>query len=428
MNLSIPVPSLGLIVALSLFQPLAMAVDHPAYPIIDTRARPDRSAGDRDLKQFQTRQLALYRERIAARESLYNTYDPVIGESLTGLGKIQEKLGQYGEALDSYRRAMHIERVNNGIYSLSQEPMLRGMVSIHETLEDFDSAAQAYDRLQNLYVRNYGEDSPKLISLLKEKSDWHINAYARNPDRGSLHHLGNAYRLMVRALNLASAETPAGQVTVLPLWHSLAVANFLLADYGRRHPVGERQGFSFATTSADTVQADPLSQDEVLVLNSYRGGRQALEQIVVHRFDDPGSSARQRAAALADLGDWHLLFGRYHSASEIYREAWKVAANDDTLKTLFDRPVIIPPGGRASGQESAGPASPGDNPAVVARLAVDNRGRPRDIEIVETLPEENESLSSVGYQILKSARFRPRLQEGEMVASGEFTYRLEVTP
>lgn len=457
MRVKTPFSALGLLLGLSLFTIVAAAGDRAGLRV-ETETRPDRLTGPSrgDLEQFQFRQLKLYRQKIAAQESLSNTYDPAISESLTGMGKIQEKLGQYAEAVNSYRRAMHIQRVNNGIYSLSQEPMLRGLMTTYEAMDDVDSADLAYDQLQKLYARNYASNSPQLVALLKEKSDWHLNAYSQHPDKDGLRHLGDAYRLMVKALNAASADTPAGRVTVLPLWRNLAVANFLLADHGRRHPVGEREGFSFTTnTSSQSLQADPLSQDEVLVLNSYRGGRLALENIVLYQLDDPDSTLEERSSALADLGDWHLMFGRYQSAAQVYREAWNVAAGDTALREkLFHRPTAIPLGGHVFGIPEAvleapaaeriapvadriAPAAapeethsgyPPMNPFVVATLSINSRGVARDIEIVETYPEGDEALQTAGYRALKQTRFRPRLADGEMVTSDKLTYRLEVAP
>ena len=373
-------------------------------------------------QQNQRQMLQVYRQQIAVQEAALDTYDPHLGESLYGLGSVQQRLGMHEEALQSFRRAMHIQRVNNGIYSLSQEPMLRGMISSYEALDDLENADAFFEHVFRLYNRNYDRDSPEMIAMLKEKSDWHLRAYSRNPDRKSLHHLGRAYRLMVEALNAVSADTPVGNVTLLPLWRNLALANFLLADHGRRHPVGQKEGISF--TSMDRTMVDPLSQDEVLVVNSYRSGVVALENIFRFHSMNPDSTIVQQAAALADLADWHLMFGRYSSAGKVYKDAWNMLADDqDARQQLFGRPRIIPI--KDDSPESLEPSN--ENPYVVAHLSITPQGTPRKIDIMETFPDNDEILRKAGYKVLKSARFRPQLAEGEMVAS-DIDYRLEIAP
>ncbi|MFA5679075.1 MAG: hypothetical protein WC953_11835 [Pseudomonas sp.] len=374
------------------------------------------------LEQNQRQMLKVYHQQIAVQEAAFDTYDLHLSESLNGLGNVQQQLGMHEEALQSFRRAMHIQRVNNGIYSLSQEPMLRGMMSAYEAMRDLDSADESFERIFGLYTRNYDRHSPEMIGMLKEKSDWHLRAYSRNPDRKSLHHLGNAYRLMVEALNTVSAETPVGNVTLLPLWRNLALANFLLADHGRRHPVGQKEGISF--TTMDRTMVDPLSQDEVLVVNSYRSGVVALENIFRYHALNPDATLEQKAAALADLADWHLMFGRYSSAGKVYREAWNLLGEDqEARRQLFGKPRIIP-----VSEESVGdPVQDSKNPYVVAHLSITSQGTPRNIDIVETFPDNDEIVKKAGYKVLRSARFRPRLADGEMVAS-DIDYRLEIAP
>lgn len=375
-----------------------------------------------DPKKIQRKMLREYQNKIAEQETNFETYDLNLSESLNGLGIVQQQLGMHDEAIASFQRAMHIQRVNNGIYSLSQEPMLRGMIASYEASNDLASADTSFEQLYRLYARNHSVGSPELVALLKEKSDWHIKAYARNPERKGLHHLGSAYRLMVQALNVLSADTEAGQITLLPLWRNLAVANFLLADHGRRYPVGQKEGITF--TASESMRADPLSQDEVLVVNSYRSGVVALEKIALYHFENPESDPGSKASALANLGDWHLMFGRYHSAATAYQEAWDIVAEDAAAREkLFGQPRLIPLPGRDAETEPSG-----DHPHVVADFSVTAQGNPRAIKILETFPENDEAVKRAGYRKLKSSWFRPQLMEGKMVASKAISYRLEVSP
>jgi TonB family protein len=403
----------------------------------ETTVSPEQESAESDLTALEIektvalyrQQLTIYRDQIAAQESLFSTYDPAIGESLTGLASVQLKLGQYQAAIRSYRRAMHIERVNNGIYSLSQEPMIRGLASAYESLEDLESANLNYEQLRYIYARHYQNNSPELVALLNEQSEWHISAYAREPDRQNLYLLGNAYRLMMHALNMASVDSPAGRVTILPLWRNLAVANFLLAEHGRRYSLldDDRPQFSALARTEPVTLVERLSEDELLVKNSYQSGLVALEAIARYHADNPDSSVVERTEALAELGDWQLSFGKYSSAADAYSQAWQAAEADPSLReALFGEPRLISPPNQDGDPPERSEAD--DIPFVVASFDVSSRGKPRDIEITESHPTESESLQKTAYKTLKKARFRPRLVEGEMVESTDFRYRLELSP
>src|SRR5690606_9626898 len=60
--------------------------------------------------------LAAYLQQIDAQQTLNGNYDSGVSESLTGMARLLEANGDHDNALAAYQQAMHIQRVNNGIY------------------------------------------------------------------------------------------------------------------------------------------------------------------------------------------------------------------------------------------------------------------------------------------------------------------------
>ncbi|MAT50655.1 MAG: hypothetical protein CMK32_05675 [Porticoccaceae bacterium] len=396
----------------------------------------------------QNRQLlALYQQQIQAQENLASTYDPALGETLTGMARVLQRTGNHKAALDAYQRALHIARVNDGIYSLSQEPMLRGMIDSFQAQGEVPSIAENYDQLYWLYTKSFGEDDPRLVPLLDEISEWHLTAYSQNPDKQGLYHLVKSHKLVAGAIEALSARLGNGTLTVLPLLHNLVLTNYYLADHQRRYPVARRQGFSFQT--ANSVMAEPLTQDEILVVNSYDNGKRAHEWIISSLYHNPDTRPAELASAMADLGDWYLLFGRTASARKVYAQAWQLAATDPdgatTPQALFGSPRLIPlQSGVLNGaaDEFTGlDQSALKTDAAVARLTITDRGEVKSVVleapadpgspdagtgVVEDRQDDN-ALDTVT-AALKQARFRPRLADGEMVATEDFAFNLTLAP
>lgn len=371
--------------------------------------------------------LASYQHHIDAQQTLHGTYDPSVGESLAAMARLLQLQGNHDAALLAYQRAMHIQRVNNGIYSLAQEPMLRGMIDSYQARHDILSVGQHLDHLHWLYAKTFGQDDPRTLPLVMEISEWHLQAYDQNPSRKGLYHLVRAHKLVASAIDLVNHQVEGGTLTVLPLLHKLVVTNFYLANHQRRYPVGSSEGFSFRTSTSN--MAEPLSQEEILVINSYQNGRRAQEQIVATVFNNPDATSSDRIQALAELGDWYLLFGRVTAAQEAYRKAWQVALTDPDmnadLNTVFGDPRIISLQSSSLPRRNRTAADADDNtPRVIARLTVNARGEVKEADIVEPDSARDPSANEELTRELKKLRFRPRIVNGEMVASNDVPFTL----
>lgn len=371
-----------------------------------------------------------YQEWIDQHQALNGTYDPLLAESLSAMGELLQRLGDHEAAIEAFQRARHIRRVNDGIYSVSQEPMLRGMIESHLALGDVDAVSDHFDQLLWLYGRGYGADDPRLLPLVNEISDWHLQAYTRNPNRKAMRHLVRAHELVANTINRLSHPVPGGNLMVLPLLNNLVITNYYLADHLRRYPVGSGDGFSMRASVGGMPEA--LTQEEQLAVNSYQNGRRAQESIVAALMEDPAASTLDRVEALAALGDWYLLFGRTNSAQQAYRQAWEMAAADPEvsprLTELFGSPQLLAL--QSTGVKVVAPPEAKDDELVQvhSRLTIGTRGDVRNTEIVAIEPDDNTDLTNAATRELRKLRFRPRLIDGTMSRSEGVEYTLALRP
>ncbi|MCZ6827985.1 MAG: hypothetical protein O7F73_00060, partial [Gammaproteobacteria bacterium] len=73
--------------------------------------------------------LARYLETIEAAEDSGGAYSADLAEPLAGMGHAYQAEDKHPQAMDFFRRALHLSRINEGLYSANQLPVLAGMIN-----------------------------------------------------------------------------------------------------------------------------------------------------------------------------------------------------------------------------------------------------------------------------------------------------------
>jgi hypothetical protein len=150
---------------------------------------------------------------------------------------------------------------------------------------------------------------------------------------------------------------------------------------------------------------------------------------VVNRMPEPDPALR--AALLRDLGDWQLLVGRANSTAKAYRKASELLAGIEggeelRLAWFEETQAIQPPGNQLlrSGLLTLAPNDPRGH--VDVTFLVDSTGRASDIVVTGAEPEW---LTDTAVRQIANARFRPQLENGELVAApGRYTWDFRYDP
>ena len=83
---------------------------------------------------------ASYQFYITDLESRYGPYAPGLSEQLLGLGSVYQKQGLHEEAAAVFKRGVHVARINDGLYSSSQIPLLQGLIQSLVAMGEYEGA------------------------------------------------------------------------------------------------------------------------------------------------------------------------------------------------------------------------------------------------------------------------------------------------
>lgn len=361
---------------------------------------PAPAPSDIGIDQAGAQLLASYQHTVDQLLDTSGAYDPRLGEVYYDMASTLHHFGDLDNALRAYEQSMYIARINDGIYSVSQAPMLRGIASCHEDLHQWEEASNHYRHLLWLHQQTLGSESPRLIPLLGELSAWYLKAYNNHPGRPGTY-LSESERLARLGLHLTGSEDHIDLDETLSLLRNLAAGQYLWAQHLRRNPPRE-SGFEFAGQANTANRIRATSELDMMIGASYRVGRSAYEKLIEILTLNPGIPPEEVASAMAELGDWHMRYGYQAAARDSYRDAYHylVQHRDQAIaEEFFAQPNLIQP---------LWPVNRDID--VVADVTVDSRGRATSLEIQEI---GDEQLRNRMQRHLRVARFRPSLQNGE---------------
>lgn len=358
------------------------------------------AAASLDIDPVAAQLIASYQHTVDQLLDSGSAYDPRLAEVYYDMASMLQQFGDLDSALKAYEQSMYIARINNGLYSVSQAPMLRGIASCLESLQQWEEASDHYRHLLWLHQQTLGGENPQIIPLLGEVSAWYLKAYNNHPNRpGS--YLSESERLTRLGLYLTDHENHTDLNDTVALLRNLAAGQYLWAQHLRRNPPLE-SGFEFAShnTTANRIRAS--SELDMMINTSYRVGRSAFEKQIELLSLHPYTPPEEVAVAIAELGDWHMRYGHQSAAHDSYRNAYDYLSQhrgQSTAAAFFAHPSLIQP---------LWPVNHNIN--VIADLTVDSRGRATVLEVQQI---EDEALRARIQRYLRVARFRPSLQNGE---------------
>ncbi|WP_323846911.1 hypothetical protein [Microbulbifer magnicolonia] len=353
-----------------------------------------------------------YRERIEDMEAQHGAYGAGMDEQLLGLANALQRTGSHEEAISEFRRAMLINRVNEGLYSLNQIPMIERMIESQIALNQWEDANDNQQYLYWLYERNYGEKDPRMLPVIDNLSRWHLQAYVEEKGGTLFEHLISATDLYKLAVDIITQNFGANDLRLVDALRGLKVTNYYLLTYD-----GEPQQPVVVNTSfggGGNMEAAQRTKLDHYRMNSFSSGKNAIARIVDVYQKNPHSPPAASAKAKVELGDWYMMFNKWHSARETYGEAyqalWDNGATNQEIDDIFGRPAALP----------ALPMLEEDREAlaesqVTVSYDVTAFGKARNIQILNAYPEDRVSIRSRVRNILKRAKFRPRFENGEPV-------------
>ncbi|MGE0387155.1 MAG: tetratricopeptide repeat protein [Gammaproteobacteria bacterium] len=148
-----------------------------------------------------------YRHAVAALEQEHGAYDPRLSESLLALAQVQRARKDYRQAAQSLQRALHITRINGGLYDLAQVRIIDALIDLQSERRKWKDVDRAYALLHWIYRQNYAADDPRLLPALKRLRAWHLGAYGLETGAGLDAHFRMQTALYEQGIAIVERQT-----------------------------------------------------------------------------------------------------------------------------------------------------------------------------------------------------------------------------
>jgi len=324
----------------------------------------------RQNKEYALAEVAIL-DAIDVYESSFGPLSPELIEPYIDLGQNYGEAGDFASALTSYGEARTIGRRHFGLLNEDQIPIIDYMSDAAEELGQQEEAAQLQLEALVIVERNHSESSLEAIEAKYRYAAW-LRDHQRDEEALQFYyeieevigdHYDNDPLMMVRLLRERSRSSMVQ---------------------------GGDTGFG--------MQRSSLAN--------------ALE--ILEGMPEP--PPQLMAEVLVELGDWQVRYGGNRMPSDHYVRAWTLLGELENGQELrrewFDELVRIEMPRLSQRNLTDDPEAPAGH--VVVYFTVDASGHTRDIEITDSEPPGLKD--SAVLAVIRSARFRPRVTDGEIVA------------
>lgn len=270
--------------------------------------------------------------QLAYLEATADAYDSGIAELSLEIGNLLARQGKNDEALSAFRRALHVSRINYGLDSDLQLPVLEAILGVQTETNQIQSAGDTLNRIYRVHQENYPSTDPATINLLMRIGIWHFSAYFFKIDSLSLTHLIKARRALGLAHDFSRKSEQANYN--FDLYNMLAMTDHGLAAVANSTD-------SNSSDAGNFTGSGPIATS--MVSGSYRRGKLLLEDGIEEAQNSGDIASLVRATLL--YGDWNQMFNKRHAAQKMYVQAYEVALSlpeGSPLRASFNRPHRLP--------------------------------------------------------------------------------------
>lgn len=438
---------------------------------------------EENIALFQA--IGLYQEAINTIQLESNSpYNFELLEDYIDLADTYRSLGQHENAIASYRDAVQITKVQNGLYNLDQLPLLQKIIQSYIALGDLDNATLWQEYMQFLHLQNYSAAEMEMVIATFTLTDWYISTFFRanfqssnqqlemveniaprtprstaslagdqdmiqqfmaNPNNAQFNNIlnGNIRQISPRDIehptllrvgdmfeqlqeNIYASEQP-NVIPIIQTARRIAGLSFIT----KQEMDFEEQNPSFNPNYINTL-IQQYRNSQARLEQSYTRGKNAL-QYIVSLLESIEASSRFLAPALIELGDWHLAYGKIQAAQSAYQEAYSVMASmgispeeaDAALNDSIPRQVPQV----ATHMFTRRSAGVPDDIDLVYRgyidvsFNIDELGNIEDIAFGDSNWEDAQEVQRFISSSLRMAKYRPHISNGELISSRSINLR-----
>jgi tetratricopeptide (TPR) repeat protein len=129
--------------------------------------------------ELRSASLTEYRAAISSSIDTGNQYSQALSEQYEALGILLYQEGSFEEAVEAFDKAIHIKKVNLGLFNLDQSRLVDYLIRTQIALGDFVSVDNHKHYLYYLQEKNLAKDDPRLLTAKLDWADWNIEAFVK---------------------------------------------------------------------------------------------------------------------------------------------------------------------------------------------------------------------------------------------------------
>ncbi|PCJ24657.1 MAG: hypothetical protein COA96_09035 [SAR86 cluster bacterium] len=127
-----------------------------------------------------TRELGNRQQAISDMQSSQGIYSPALQEAYSDLAAFYVELEDYVSAVDAFRDALQLARINTGLYSEQQLPVIEQLIDSNGKLTEWQEVDDLQQLNYHISSRLFGFDNPAYVAAAEQYGDWKRRLLSEN--------------------------------------------------------------------------------------------------------------------------------------------------------------------------------------------------------------------------------------------------------
>lgn len=193
----------------------------------DGAGQPDGADTQRAIAHV--RRVEQFEKTISALQSAHGPFDVRLMEPLQGLIGTHIENASFDAAFALLDQQLQIQRINHGLYSAEQIPIIETMLELQSRAGDWPRINDTLQYLSWLYQRDDSLPAEMQLAGLKNIGAWHLRALEQDERVREAHHLVRLNAMEEKAAALAEDHLGAQSEALVPYLYDKSIAELYIA-------------------------------------------------------------------------------------------------------------------------------------------------------------------------------------------------------
>ena len=369
-----------------------------------------------------------YLLNIEVLESQEGPYSDRVAQELLSLGMLYQNHGKHQQAIEAFKRSLHLKRINEGLYNLGQVPIVEKLIDSFLAQQNWRSADDRFKYLNWLYQRNYENDAIELYPFTMQMANWHLKSFSLNRLKEPALDLLKSYYGYMQAVDILTKAYGPNDLRLISSIRGSLLVNYLIATSNLRYNDLEVSDNGQVSGGVNGI----ITKMGHLKNRSLKQGVILINQEIDIYAAQPEVDYHLVTASKLKLADWFLMYGRRETAMEHYQKAYQYMTehiNDgQVIEQTFARTVVLPnfENMKLSASVVLSDTKPNtDVDYIHASLDVTRFGTAKNVKIIDSNLTSNATRTRV-LRTIRKAKYRPIIADGNVIASAQV--QLHIVP